>query len=302
MGWKKRSEKRTVTLMLVPHDSGRTYSFQMSKGMLITIALFWSFALGAASFVVTRHADYELTKRANVQLTEKNAYFSKKLAQADEAFQRVAKVEEELRAMLKMKSRKALLEFNGEGGPTTADQAILMQALSTRPALTRGEFENSLGYLNQTARAHLENYSEIKNYVVQQRSLMASRPTSWPVRGWVTSRFGLRVSPFYEGTLFHQGVDIANEEGTSIKAPADGVVIYNGWLSSYGRLIVLDHGYGYSTRFGHLDRSLVNVGQRVKRGQVMGFLGNTGRSTAPHLHYEIRLNGVPVNPNKYLKD
>jgi murein DD-endopeptidase MepM/ murein hydrolase activator NlpD len=302
MAGKSRSEKSSVTLMLVPHDSGRTYCFRMSRGILVTIVLLWFSALGVASFVMTRHADYELTKRANVQLTEKNAYFAQKLAKASEAFQRVAKMEEELRAMLKMKSRKALLEFEGEGGPTTADQAVLMRALSTRPALTQGEFDESLGYLNQTARAHLDNYSEIKSYVVQQRSLMASRPTSWPVRGWITSRFGFRVSPFYEGTLFHQGIDIANEEGTSTKAPADGVVIFNGWLGSYGRLIVLDHGYGYSTRFGHLDRSLVNVGQRVKRGQVMGFLGSTGRSTAPHLHFEIRLNGVPVNPFKYLKD
>jgi murein DD-endopeptidase MepM/ murein hydrolase activator NlpD len=111
----------------------------------------------------------------------------------------------------------------------------------------------------------------------------------------------MRSSPFYEGAAFHQGMDIANEAGTSIKAPADGVVVFGGWQGSYGRLIVIDHGYGYATRFGHLDRSLVNVGQRIKRGQVIAFLGDTGRSTAPHLHFEIRVNGVPVDPLKYLK-
>jgi murein DD-endopeptidase MepM/ murein hydrolase activator NlpD len=112
----------------------------------------------------------------------------------------------------------------------------------------------------------------------------------------------MRQSPFWDGLTFHQGLDIANEEGTSVKAPADGVVVYSGWQGSYGKLVVLDHGYGYSTRYGHLQRCLVNVGQRVKRGQVIAFLGDTGRSTAPHLHYEIRVHGIPVDPLKYLKN
>lgn len=302
MSDKKKAKNDSVTLMLIPHNAGKTYSLSLSKRLLVAGVLFWFATIGVASYVLTRHADYELTKRANIQLTEKNAYFVKNLSNANEAFQRVAKVEEELRAMLKMKSKKALLEYTGEGGPTTADQAALMQALNGRPTLTRGEFDESLGFLNKAARMRLASYGELKKYVATQRSLLASRPTLWPVRGWVTSRFGYRVSPFFEGTTFHQGLDVANEEGSSIKAPADGIVIFNGWQGSYGRLIVIDHGYGYSTRFGHLQRSLVNIGQRVKRSQVIGFLGNTGRSTAPHLHYEVRLNGVPLNPNKYLKD
>jgi len=302
MSEKSKVKNDCITLMVIPHNAEKTYSLRLSRSLLASIIILWFASIGIASYVLTRHVDYDLTKRANIQLTEKNAYFIQKLASANEAFQRVAKMEEELRAMLKLKTKKALLEYTGEGGPTTADQAALMQALSSRSTLTQGEFDESLGYLNKAARMRLESYGELKKYVTTQRSLLASRPTLWPVRGWVTSRFGYRVSPFFEGTTFHQGLDIANEEGTSIKAPADGVIIFNGWQGSYGKLIVIDHGYGYSTRFGHQERTLVNIGQRVKRGQVIGFLGNTGRSTAPHLHYEVRLNGVPLNPIKFLKE
>jgi murein DD-endopeptidase MepM/ murein hydrolase activator NlpD len=302
MGEKGKGTNDCVTLMMIPHNAGKSYSLSISRRVFISLVVLWLATIGGASYILTRHIDYEITKRANIQLTEKNSYFVQKLSSASDAFQRVAKMEEELRAMLKMKTKKALLEYTGEGGPTTADQAALMQALSNRSTLTQGEIDESLGYLNKSAQIRLESYGELKKYVTNQRSLLASRPTTWPVRGWVTSRFGYRVSPFFEGTSFHQGLDIANEEGTSIKSPADGIVIFNGWQGSYGRLTVVDHGYGFSTRFGHLDRSLVNIGQRVKRGQVIGFMGNTGRSTAPHLHFEVRLNGVPVNPLKFLKD
>ncbi len=298
---KGKSKDSCVTLMLIPHNASKTYSWRLSSRLLVFLSIFWLASIAASAYILTRHVNYDVIRRSNIQLTEKNAYFVQELASTHEAFQRVAKMEEELRAMLNMKSKKALLQYTGEGGPTEADAARLMQTLSNRPAITASEFDESLGYLRQNARVRLESYQELKKYVAMQRSLLTSLPSSWPLRGWITSRFGMRTSPFYEASAFHQGLDIANEEGSSVKAPADGVVAFSGWQGSYGRLIVIDHGYGYSTRYGHLDRSLVNIGQRVKRGQVIAFLGTTGRSTAPHLHFEIRANGVPVDPLKYLK-
>lgn len=301
MAENRKGKDKYITLMVIPHDAGKTYSFRISSLLIGFIGLLWLATIAVSSFVLTQHIDYSVTKRANIQLSEKNAYFIKELANANQALQRVGKMEEDLRAMLKLKTKKALLEYTGEGGPTMADQISLTETLN-KPALTETEFNASLGSLRQNAHSQLESYNALKKYVAYQRSLMASQPTTWPVRGWVTSRFGLRSSPFWEGVTFHQGLDIANEENISIKAPADGVVIFSGWQGTYGRLIVIDHGYGFSTRFGHLNRVLVNTNQRIKRGQVIAFLGNTGRSTAPHLHFEIRVNGVPVNPMKYLKN
>jgi murein DD-endopeptidase MepM/ murein hydrolase activator NlpD len=296
-----KEKKNYVTLMMIPHNAGKTFCAQLSLPLLVIIGVLWLVTIGISSFILTQRVNYETVKRANIQLTEKNAYFIQELAKSHEAFQRVAKIEEELQAMLKMKTRKALLEYTGEGGPTMADQVQLMQTLKNRSAITENEFDQSLGYLRKSATENVDTYNELKKYVATQRSLLASRPTSWPVRGWITSRFGMRQPPFWDGLTFHQGLDIANEEGSSVKAPADGIVIYSGWQGSYGKLIVIDHGYGYSTRYGHLQRSLVNIGQRVKRGQVIAFLGTTGRSTAPHMHFEIRNHGVPVDPLKYLK-
>ena len=296
----KSQTKKEITLMLIPNQ-GKVFSYKISPLVVKILSVFLLVIIGSCAFILTRAIDYELIRRANVRLTEKNVYFSQELAKNHEAFQRVVKMEDELKAMLELKNKKELLKFKGAGGPTLADQMNLMQTLSNRSNLTTKEFTQSISYLRKNANFSLENYRELKRYIANQCSLMASKPTNWPVRGWVTSYFGRRKSPFFEKTTFHHGIDIANEEGMSIKASADGIVTYSNWEGSYGKLIVVDHGYGFSTRYGHLQRFIVNVGQRVKTGQVIGFMGNTGRSTAPHLHFEVRVNGVPVDPLKYLK-
>ena len=296
-----KREGKYFTLMFIPHNEQKVYSYRVSSPLMIFVGLIFMVTIGVCSFVITMQINYELTTRANMRFAEKNAFFVQELGKTHAAFQRVAKIEDELRAMLKMKSKKELLKFKGAGGPTPADQARLMQSLSNRATLTPKEFAKNLLFLRKNAQVRMESYRELQKYIVTQRSLIAARPNSWPVRGWITSRFGPRRSPFFRGTTFHHGIDIANEEGTSIKAAADGIVTCSGWEGGYGKLTVIDHGYGYSTRYGHLKRSLVNIGQRVRRGQVIGFMGNTGRSTAPHLHFEIRVNGIPVNPLKHLK-
>ncbi len=145
-----------------------------------------------------------------------------------------------------------------------------------------------------------KNAYKVERFFDSQRSLLASTPTIWPVRGWVTSAFGKRISPFTGKLQMHEGLDIAARPGTPVKASADGVVIYSGWKSDYGKLVTIDHGYGYRTRYGHLSRIYVKNGQRVKRGDTIGAVGSTGRSTGPHLHYEVKVRGLPVNPKTYL--
>lgn len=131
-------------------------------------------------------------------------------------------------------------------------------------------------------------------------SYLTSIPSIWPVKGWITSKFGYRISPFTHTLKFHEGLDIANQVGTKIVAPAEGYVIFSGWARGYGNTIIIGHGYGFSTVYGHLETINVNEGQHVERGQVIALLGSTGRSTGPHLHYEVRVKGVPVNPINYI--
>jgi murein DD-endopeptidase MepM/ murein hydrolase activator NlpD len=126
-------------------------------------------------------------------------------------------------------------------------------------------------------------------------------PNLWPVEGQVTGSFGERIDPFNGEGAFHSGVDIGSSYGHPIIAPADGVVTFTDQLGGYGKAIMIDHGNGISTRYGHLSGFAVTAGQTVHRGDVIGYVGASGRSTGPHLHYEVRINDTPVNPYKYLR-
>jgi len=128
-----------------------------------------------------------------------------------------------------------------------------------------------------------------------------AQPSLWPVDGRLMGPYGQRSDPFSgEGNEFHKGVDISAPTGTTVRATADGIVILSEWMSSYGRLVVIDHGGGIQTYYAHLSRFFVQAGEEVRRGESVGAVGSSGRVTAPHLHYEVRLGGSPVNPYRYL--
>jgi murein DD-endopeptidase MepM/ murein hydrolase activator NlpD len=128
-----------------------------------------------------------------------------------------------------------------------------------------------------------------------------SAPNLWPVEGQITGSFGERIDPFNGEGAFHSGVDISSYIGSPVMAPADGLVTFADFLGGYGRAVIVDHGHGISTRYGHLSSFAVTAGQHIQRGDTIGYVGLSGRSTGPHLHYEVRINDVPVNPYKYLR-
>ena len=128
-----------------------------------------------------------------------------------------------------------------------------------------------------------------------------SAPNLWPVEGQITASFGERIDPFNGEGAFHSGVDISAVVGSAVVAPADGAVTFADFLGGYGRAIMVDHGHGITTRYGHLSSFAVTAGQYIHRGDTIGYVGSSGRSTGPHLHYEVRINDAPVNPYKYLR-
>ena len=140
----------------------------------------------------------------------------------------------------------------------------------------------------------------VRTGVERRRSLADATPSIWPVAGWLTSNFGNRRDPFTGGSDFHPGLDISATKGEQVLAPAIGTVTVAGWNGSYGNMVVIDHGYGIVTKYGHLSRFAVMNGQQVSRGDVIGFVGSTGRSTSSHLHYEVWANGKLTNPMKLL--
>jgi len=141
----------------------------------------------------------------------------------------------------------------------------------------------------------------IRNVTTADWARANSAPNLWPVEGPVTGSFGERIDPFNGEGAFHSGIDISASVGQAVVAPADGIVMFADFLGGYGRAVMIEHGHGISTRYGHLASFAVSPGQQVHRGDTIGFVGLSGRSTGPHLHYEVRINDTPVNPYKYLR-
>ncbi len=156
--------------------------------------------------------------------------------------------------------------------------------------------------LNEDANYREKSFNELLAFLHEQKSILAATPSIWPVKGWITSGFGPRESPFSSGVEFHKGIDIATRYGKEVLATADGLVIDASYHSQDGNLVRIDHGHGLVTAYCHLSKITAKYGMRVKRGDVIGYVGDTGRSTGSHLHYAVFVNRVPVNPQRYLKN
>ncbi|MCP3871691.1 MAG: peptidoglycan DD-metalloendopeptidase family protein [Desulfobacteraceae bacterium] len=163
------------------------------------------------------------------------------------------------------------------------------------------EMHEQVNQTNLAAKKQALDFENLIKLLEKKRNLLASTPSIKPIAGgWITSPFGYRKSPFTGRREFHSGLDISNRIGTEIIATANGRISYAARKMYIGNLVIIDHGHGRITKFGHLKKVLVKPGQEVKRGDVIALLGNTGRSTGPHVHYEVRINGTPVNPLKYI--
>ena len=193
-------------------------------------------------------------------------------------------------------------------------------ATAFAPVLANSSPDSTSGFSQQAYARSLDEFAQLRTEAVDGRVEprlsfephpfrtnadmilgSAEAPSLWPVTGRITSSFGERLDPFNGEGAFHAGIDIAAAYGTPIHAPADGVIAKAGPANGYGREMIVDHGGGITTIYGHLSGFAVVAGQVVKQGQVIGYIGSAGRSTGPHLHYEVRINNMPVNPHKYLK-
>ena len=301
---------RSYTVLVVPDRSDRTRKFRVQKSLLVRIAVALSL-LGVAAggmavhyfMVVGQVVENRLLREENAQLRTQVKLVREKVAHVTQTLDRVERFDQKLRALTQLNDPERNLAI----GPLPADdQAGGEEAEGERPFGHRGAPQNAaflpskLDSLSAEAQRQEQSIQELTRYFEDQKDLLASTPSLWPVRGWVTSDFGVRLDPYTAERAMHRGLDIANAAGTPVFAPSDGVVIFDGTEGGYGNVLVLDHGYGVRTRYGHLSKIFVRLGDRVKRGEKVAAIGNTGRSTGPHLHYEVRVNGIPENPRKFI--
>jgi murein DD-endopeptidase MepM/ murein hydrolase activator NlpD len=205
---------------------------------------------------------------------------------------RAALDSEQVRAMQKL---PAVVKSRAVGG--SIRQNATMSELAKTPLWSP---EDTFGVLRDLLQG-LENRLRFVRHDVERRAALASAtPSIWPTKGWLTGYYGGRSDPFSGEPAFHQGIDLSTDKGQPVFATADGTVESATYTGDYGNLIVLKHDFGLATRYGHLSGFEVRAGQHVKRGDVVGYVGSTGRSTGAHLHYEILANGRPLNPLEIL--
>lgn len=199
------------------------------------------------------------------------------------------------------------LDGSGISAPTGAPLPEAPSEPQARIEVGSGEsliaaLQRGAAQLGEVAISQERSLAEVAGQLESKRAHLASTPAIWPTKGWLTSRFGTRVSPFTNQKQFHAGIDIAGERGTDVFAPAQGKVVFSGNRGPLGKSIIIDHGYGVRTQYGHGDDLYVKTGESVQRGQRIAALGNSGRSTGPHLHYVVEVKGKAVNPLDFIFD
>jgi len=287
---------KRFTILVIPEGSHQVRRFGVRLSVLKRIAAAAVvLALGLAGLIT----DYVLT---NLDQNELERLQVENLSQREELHRLVVKLEDLRQEIVVLAQNDAKVRVMAKLSAPKSDSMVGVGGPATQEDVNR-EFSVIQQRIDEVRRQidlRRESQEEIQGILNDQRSLLAAKPGGWPVKGWLTSSFGMRRDPFNGRRKMHEGLDIAARTGTSVTATADGIVSSVKTEPGYGKVVILDHGYGYRTIYGHNSRYYVKVGQRVRRGERIAAVGNTGRSTGSHVHYEIRLNGVPVNPRKYL--
>lgn len=305
-------KKNEITLVLFPGDTGAPKKIQLPKKLFqtilaVSVVLFVS-VVGSSIYFVKKYVQLSGDQVETAELKRESKI---QKIQVDKLGQQVKEFSTEMSRLERFASKlRVITDLGDSPAPTEKDWGVggpyglSAQSFSTsieREAISMVErLSGNLDELDQQAKAQAVSLQQLDEFFKTQKSFLSSTPSVWPTRGWVTSGFGLRTSPFTGRKEKHKGWDIGARLGSSIRATADGVVTVSGRATGYGKMLEVSHGYGISTRYGHNSKNLAKVGDRVKRGDLIALVGSTGRSTGPHLHYEVLLSGVAVNPKNYI--
>ncbi len=301
---------RRFTFLIIPHGAGNPKQINIHLSHIIFFLLAWTAVTGWGSYLSAQHVDYWRTKLSNQVLTLKVNYLVNELDQSNGFLDEVKQLEAQLRDMLQYKDEAALIQDlprtqpkPATGGPSLGDQNDLTNLLkNAQHDISWNLLMEKTGALKSGAKTRIATYEDLSKYIDTRKKMFRATPRGWPCPGNVTSHYGKREDPFEAGEEFHGGVDIANGTGTGVRATADGRVLIAGWHSGYGNLVIIEHNFGYTTRYGHNSKIIVKPGEYVKRGQILSLMGSTGRASGPHCHYEVLRYSQRQNPFAYIKE
>ncbi len=299
--------EKGFTFVVIPHKPSKVLKVKVSLAACVVGAMFFVLFAVFGSYGLYRSV------RLGVELENlhvlKSRYLRqqigfKKVANEMEAFKtqidRLRELDYKLRLITDLEVERPSPSLYGIGGPVEPGRNGLSENVDLSRIDLVSLLDKDLARMKEMANYQEESFNNLKAFLVDQKDLLQRSPYRWPVRGFVSSNYGPRLDPFTGLQRQHEGVDIVTPKGTPVLAPADGIVTYTTLDPGLGNMLVVDHGYGVITRYGHNDSILVREGQRVKRGDPIALVGSSGKSTGPHLHYEIRINDVAVNPLNYI--
>ena len=325
----EEGKRESYTVMILPNPTSKTYRFSVSKknvkiALSATVAGLLLLVVFVIQYFHMVGNIWELTLLRQETQTQKSKIevFTRTVDNLQRQMERLKEFDVKLRMITDLSVPADAKRYLGVGGETDSTTESAPPAATSGPGPEGGTevpvaaldasdvekrqvaalraLEDDLSTLQVQAAQQEQSFNELSEAIERRRNRWASTPSIWPVKGWVTSGFGRRISPFTGEPAMHRGIDISVPENTPLVAPANGVVVRAGWDGGLGNAIKIDHGYGYATTYGHLAKLAVRVGQRVKRGQLIAYVGNTGLSTGPHLHYEVAVNLIPTNPMRYI--
>ena len=283
--------------------SRRWFRFYGYSALVILLGVVSTFIYFSQKYYYLANDEAELTElRRESKIRKVQAEkIATQMKNLESEMARLGRFEKKLRVITALEDSPQNSEKNwGVGGSYGLSSYSLTTSLAHESKALANRLSNNLGHLTTQAKIKTISLQELDHFFKNQKSFLQSTPSVWPTRGWVTSGFGYRKSPFTGLREKHEGWDIGARFGSAVRATADGMITVAGRERGYGKLIEIDHGYGVVTRYGHNSKNLIKVGSKVKRGQIVALVGNTGRSTGPHLHYEVLVNGVPANPKNYI--
>jgi len=295
------------TLMIIPRRKSAVTKISLSSTLIRGLLIVFIMAILLTLYMVYDYASIKRDKaelaRLRIETIQQSQQLQELALKIDEFADRIEEfnqLDKKIRIVANYQTardKKMLLGIGGSGNARIKIKDLLDQ---DQVNLVSG-MRKSISQLNEDANVMEKSFTELLKFLREQKSLLAATPSIWPVKGWVTSGFGLRKSPFGSGGEFHGGIDIATRVGKEVIAPADGFVVEIAYQTAEGNMVRIDHGHGIMTCYCHLSKFAIKQGSRVKRGDVLGYVGDTGRSTGSHLHYAVYLNRIPVNPRRYLQ-
>jgi len=294
------------TLFVITGKGRRMRQLHLSKSVFrFFLAFIVLFIAGTVflslDYFQIRSQSGELGRLRELSRTQKEQIddLATKVSEFEERMIGLKEFDRKIRAITNLESDGKEGQLPGMGGSIPEGDLSALNELSDKEALYDA-IQDNMDELLEELSFQEDSFREIFTFLEKKMKILASTPSIWPCQGFVTSEFGYRKSPFTGRRELHRGIDIATKLGEEICAPADGVIVKVTRESDMGNMIKIDHGRNVCTYYGHLLKTMVRKGEKVKRGDVIGLVGNSGRSTGPHLHYSVTLSGVYVNPRKYL--